>query len=198
MAETEENRGLGHLTHYKKYIEFFDRATIIISGYMYAYYYMFQRKGVPLDRLRFYDWWPLTFVFQVDYKERRFYGLNFHHLPVRTRLIWLARIKRLYQAKFPTDETKRNFLTPKRIPMTYKRLVLILIKSKYGVRQYRMDRVRKLRIVPNTQWEQAMRYFPKTYYQVSYDQKVNAYNKFNPYKRIKHPRPASKEKKFKI
>jgi hypothetical protein len=196
MPDTD-TKGLGHLGHYKKYIEFFDRASIVLSGYMYAYYYMFQRKGVPQEKLRFYDWWPLTFVFQVDFKERRFYGLNFHHLPVRTRLIWLARIKRLYAAKFPTDEIKRNFLTPKRIPMTYKRLVLILIKSKYGIRQYRMDRVRKLRIVPNTQWEQAMRYFSKTYYRVTYEQKVNDYNRYNPYRKIKHPRPAARGSKLK-
>jgi hypothetical protein len=163
--ETELS-GLRNKVHYLKVMSFLTPANIIRNNLFFAYNYKFQTRGVPFKKLAFYDWFPLVYVFDVSYGTRHFRALNFHHLPVRLRLIWLTRVKRLYKAKFPTDPKKRNYDKPIQIPLSYRRIVSLLYQSTFAVRQYRMDRVRLLKVVSNNEIDHLLLYHSNTYYAV--------------------------------
>ena len=171
--ELRNIRGLRDIRHYKKYISFFPPAKSIALGFLYTYNYNFDVTG-DFDKIRHYDWMPVCLCYKIRPEVNTFFGLNFHHLPVKARTVWLARAKRLWGKKFPTRG--KNVNTPMKVNVSYTRILSILYGAKLGVRQYRFDRVNDIRIVPNSQWYTLFRYHANTYLKSSYEKKVKLYN----------------------
>ncbi len=163
-------KGQQNLGTYLKYInEIGIPSTRIITGRFYVYKYLFN-QNVKFDILKFYDVFPLTFVYEQ--KGKNFYGLNFHHMPPRSRLIWLARVKR-YSSLLVEDKRVTNLLE-------YSTLKSMFKKSTYGVRQYKKISVRDLKRVEYDELEKTMRFFANTYFAASVASVFNKYRSFIP------------------
>lgn len=163
-----------NINDYIKHLRQFKRTGIIKPGFLYSYIYRFDKnpkfKKKPYDEQKFYDYMPATFVFHVT--ENTFFGLNFHHLPLLVRQIWLGRVRRMYEDNFLDTE-------PDRIPLNWNLLKSILLKaSKFSVRQYRFDRLTDLRIVTEQDWERTFRFYARTYFGVTLRAVENKYKLF--------------------
>lgn len=154
----------------KKADEVGNRATVIRKGRFYAYQYVFNKDN-SFNEIKFWDVFPLTFVFEV--KGRYFWGLNFHHIPRQSRLIWLARIKKIYEMQIENDKALTS--------LNYSRLFSAFKKATYGIRQYRIDRVKSLkRIATPDQVDELMRIVSDTYYGVNATAVFQKYAQFKP------------------
>lgn len=164
-----------------KYIQFlrknYKRTKIIHRGFLYTYPYFFNRapgfKEEDFEKIKFYDFFPLVFVFDVNRKNKTFVGLNFHHLPVKSRQIWLKRVQKIRKNIFEREGTNRVILK-------YNTLKFLVKKSMFGIRQYRFDRIGELRMIPNQDWEKLFSLYGRTYYGVSLRQIEDKYKRFVP------------------
>jgi len=165
----------GNIVEYIKYLQSFKRASIIRPGYFYVYEYDFMTH-YPIEELKFYDYMPLSFVFTIiNGKDRRYFqGLNFHHMPVKARQWWLAKVKTMARTYFDRGGFRR-------IPgLDYAALSKIMRKGKFGVRNYRFESVRNLREVPLNDLDEVLKFYAKTYYAVTIGQIQVRYNSFRP------------------
>ncbi len=166
------------INDYIKQIRTFKRAANIFTGQLYAYNYLFTKapnfESAEFDVVKFYDFYPATFVFDVNRETKTFHGLNFHHMPVKARKLWLTRVQKIVPKPFETSGVTRIR------NLTFPKLKVLFKKSMFGVRQYRMDRVRQLRIVPNQDWEELFEFFAKTYFGVTLAQVEAKYRSFRP------------------
>jgi hypothetical protein len=165
------------LQEYIRYLRENTRAAPMIRPFkFYAFDYDFDKETRPYETIRFWDMMPLVFVFDA-YKHKNginFVGINFHHMPVISRQIWLARIKKLQKEKFPNNRLLR---------MSYHMLWKMFIKAtKFATRQYRVERVSRLREVDNNQMDDLMRFYANTYYGATYQNIVSNYKKYRPSK----------------
>lgn len=152
----------GLITEYISYLKTFKRSATIRPGYFYLYNYAFY-EHYPIEELKFYDYWPLTFVFQIMRKPQGqyFLGMNFHHMPVKARQYWLNRVKRMARVYFEKGGVRR-------LPaFNYDNATKVMRKGKLTVRQYRNEAVRNLRIVPLEELDTLMKFYAKTYYGVT-------------------------------
>lgn len=147
-------------------------------GQMYSYQYLFNKapnfdKQDP-NKIKFYDFYPITFVFDIDFDNDTLFGLNFHHLPVKSRMMWLDRTKKISEIQFAKPGVNR-------IPaLRYPQLKAMFRKSVFGIRQYKMERFRDLRIIPNEKWEEVFDFYSRTYYGVTLRAVANKYRTFIP------------------
>ena len=149
----------GSLARYMNYLKQFPRVGQVRPGCFYVYVYDFDKENNPYSVYRYWDVLPLTFVYEIHApKKKMFRGINFHHAPVRPRQIWLARVRNLIEE----DLKKGKRLV--RISSWYILFNLMKKLSKKSVRSYRMDRVSRLRKIPNNEIENVLRYYGKTYY----------------------------------
>jgi len=145
-------------------------ASIIRKGRFYSYGYDFSKKE-DYNKIKFWDVFPLVFVFENA--GGTFFGLNFHHIPRQSRLIWLARIKKVLSERYDKDQPMTS--------MNYQRLFYMFKKSTFGIRQYKKDRVNNLkRIETPEQIEELMRIVANSYYGVNYPMVENQYKMFIP------------------
>jgi len=140
--------------------------SVIRKGHFYTYLYKFG-KDYPDDILKYFDWWPLTFIFDVNYDKKYFVGMNLHHMPVLSRQIWVSRLKKVSAENFENNKQP--------IRINYPSLISMFKKSGFIVRNYRMDRVNLLRKVQLNSVDEVVRYYSDTYYKVSYEQSANRY-----------------------
>lgn len=165
-----------------QYIQFlrknFKRESAVRTGFMYSYNYLFTDaddfEDKKYDDVKFYDFNPLTFVYEIKPKTKTFFGINFHHMPIQPRLLWLNRVKKLNERPFEKEGANRLF------GMRYNVLKLLFKKSTVAVRQYHFTRVKELRIVPNVDWETVMNIYSRTYYGVRLNDIENRYRRFVP------------------
>lgn len=165
------------LSSYIRYLLTNTRPAQMIRPFkFYAFDYAFDKETRPYEEIRFWDMMPLVFVFDA-YKHKEGYnlvGINFHHLPVISRQIWLSRIKKIQGDSFPNNRLLR---------MTYKQLWKMFIKaSRYGVRQYRIERATRIRVIENIQMDEVMKFYANTYYGATYRNIEANYKKYRPYK----------------
>jgi len=155
----------------------YKRINLIQKGNLYTYTYLFNHAPnfdkQDYEKIKFYDYMPVTFIFDIDEKNKTFTGINFHHLPVASRLIWLNRLKKMRGKLFEQEGVNRVILR-------YGVLKFLMKKSIFGIRKYRMDRTRELRIVPNQQWEELLSIYSRTYFGVTLAQVEQKYKTFIP------------------
>ena len=165
------DRKFGVLNEYIKHIRTFKFNKIIRNGFLYTYKYLFIKnptfRSQPFSKVKFYDFWPATFVFEVKPKTKTFFGINFHHMPVRARKIWLFRISKAKQK-------------PERIRILYSRLKRLDKKSTFAVRQYRMDRGFEYRRIPFADWNFLFNFYARTYFGTTVDNVAARYRRFRP------------------
>lgn len=166
-----ENYNLESRVDYKQYLKQFKYTGKPIVGYLYSFNYLFTNHEkfdeTKMSIKQFYDFYPISFIFDVNPKTRTFKGLNLHHLPVQSRLIWLARISRF----------KRG---GERMMIPYELLKPMFYKATYAVRQYRMDSMRYISKIPFEKWNELSRWTPKYLYASTLEQETKLYRNFIP------------------
>jgi len=164
----EPKSEFGNLARYVRFVkDNFPIAKVIRPGNFYVCVYRFNRKTEPYSVLKFYDIYPFIFVYELHKnkdKDKMFRGINFHHVPIRSRKLWLGRTKRLIGESF--DENKRLI----RLAAWQRLFVMMKKLSKASVRQYYLKRVVQPRLVPNDRVDELLNYYAKTYYGVSINQ----------------------------
>jgi len=172
LTETKEFRP-NLINDYIRYLKDFERTGNLIRGRLYTYNYLFNKapnfKNKEWETIKFYDWMPCTFVFDINSKAKSFTGINLHFLPVQSRKIWLSRLAK-------TNPSRND-----RIPLKYDQLKLMMMKSKFGIRQYNMGRVQQLRVVPFEYYRDLFEFSAKTYLGVTLDWVSNRYRQYKPW-----------------
>jgi hypothetical protein len=163
------------LMNYVRYIRENCKITPMIRPFQfYTYDYEFDKEIRPYEEIRFWDMKPLVFIFDAYKYEHgvNYVGINFHHIPVISRQIWLARIKKLQGTKFENNQMLR---------MKYQHLWKMFIKAtNYATRQYRAERMSKVRKIDNSQMDEVMRFYGNTYYGATYSNIIANYKRFRP------------------
>ncbi|MEM4260889.1 MAG: hypothetical protein QXG00_06635 [Candidatus Woesearchaeota archaeon] len=168
--ETGKKYSYANINDYIRYInEHFIKTGTLSSGQIYVYRYLFNKdpnfNKKPFNEIKFYDFMPASYIFNINMKTKTFFGLNFHHLPLYDRRVWLARVSNF-----------QNKMTGQlNIKLKYQALKALMRKSILGVRQYRFDRVLDLRLIPYEQWINLFNFYAKTYYAVTIDQVESKY-----------------------
>jgi hypothetical protein len=166
---------LNNLSSYRKYIRENLKVTKDFKlGGFYSYNYKFS-LDYEFDKLKFFDWLPISFIMNINMEKKTFVGLNLHHMPVKSRQIWLSRLKKRYPNKFEIGGIKLlRELADEDLATK------LLLKSKIAIRNYRFDRVRDLRIISLDQIEEIIRFYSNTYFAVNMNQINNRYNQYIP------------------
>jgi len=176
----EDDPNFKSISDYRHYIkETFDRIGTVRAGRFYLYFYNFA-TDYPWDELKFYDWMPLTYVWERD--KTHFIGMNFHHMPVRPRLLWMGRVRKLAKQIDEAIAIKGLGGQPiwKIRNLNYPRVYQILRKSKIAIRRYRLDRVKDLRAVDIRYVEDVMHWIARTYMGVSVKTMTSRYLEYKP------------------
>lgn len=160
----------------KKYFEYMEsvseRSNKFLPGNFYVYEYHFDKTDKDFDELKFYDKYPLVYLISKGPTDGTFYGLNFHQIPVRSRLLWLTKF----------DQVAETLQYDQRAVYRYEFLKAMFKKAVFGVRMYRIDRLFKLRRVDSTKMYDLSRFYAKTYYGASIEGINIRYADYNPYK----------------
>lgn len=145
----------------------------VITGRFYTYSYMFD-KSRDFSELKFYDVYPLVFV----YKQRgqNFMALNFHHIPPKAREIWLSRARFLSGYLLENDRRVTNLTNFNQLYNMFKKA------STASVRQYKKERVRHLRRVEAENLDEIMKFISNTYFGISVPAMISRYKLILPYK----------------
>jgi len=158
----------GALTKYVKFIKTnFPVAQTIKPGNFYAYTYRFDKKSEPYNVLKFWDVMPFAFVYELHKNkenEKMFRAINFHHVPVRPRQLWLNRTVKITGEAFAENKRLHRLASWQRLYIMMKKI------SKKSVRQYYLKRMIQPRQIPNDRVEEVIKYYAKTYYGVSISQ----------------------------
>jgi hypothetical protein len=129
------------------------------------------------EETRFYDWFPLCFIYDA-YKSKDheliYRGLNFHHIPVRARRLWMTRLR-----KFIGDDELNDDERIKQM-IQYKELFYLFRKATFGIRQYRRDRMFEIRRVPANKLDDYMSFASKTYFSATLSEVGLNYKDFIP------------------
>lgn len=158
-----------------------DQVNKIIPGNFYCMHYDYKSppdtiSKVPKDILDFYDGRPVTYIFS-GYRAKSngkilMVGLNFHFLPLRTRQLWVTALQKVSPNSF---DTNNRVLLPEYL------LRDMIIKTKYGFRQYDINKIRKLRKIEFSNVRDILRFTPPTHEGKQYFQIEQAYRLYNPY-----------------
>lgn len=161
MAVKPDPQLFGQVKNYVKILKTYRVNTDIKSGNFYSFIYKVD-KSRDYNVIKFYDLMPLIFFFDVHPKHKNIiYGLNFHHLPLRARNLFLLRMKELMAENW--DANKRLVRIAK-----FERLFIMFKKaSKFAVRQYDLRNMRQIREIPNKDMENISQYYSKTHYGIN-------------------------------
>lgn len=172
--------------NYSEYIsateELSDVSNKIIPGQFYSFAYDYYKNPeinkVPADVLNFYDTLPLVYVYNLkkskDGSTLYYHCLNLHHLPLKTRKIWLSVLRK---AAGNFMEREQPITLPPSLMKT------LMIKPKFAYRQYNINRIKYLRQVPFSNINELAEYAAPTYDNVAYQQVAERYSLYNPYTR---------------
>lgn len=143
--------------------------TRVKAGYFYSFDYDFS-LDYDKDVVKYFDTKPLDLIFTVK-DSNHFYGLNFHFLPLMTRSWFLNKLKSMNSKKMDSDK-------PEQLIISYNTITSIMKKSKYCVRQYRNDRVSKLKELPAKEMFELVKYQIESFYAVYYDEVLNRHRTY--------------------
>lgn len=164
----------------QEYVSFIRKSNLlkrtgqVREGFFYTYFYFFRTDQVKMDKLRFYDRFPLILCLQV-LPNGYFIGINFHHIPVFARNFILNRMNRSFPRQFNTNGYNK-------LNINIQSLLAFLKKSKIAVRKYKFDRVRELRSVENVIIKDLAQFSGRTYFRATITAINNRYRNYNPYR----------------
>lgn len=169
-----------NVNEYLKYIkENFKTVGNVSAGKFFCFFYNFSRE-YKWSELKFYDFFPLSFIFERDGKYA--IGMNFHHVPERPRHIWIDRVRKI--SKHLDEQIMIKGLGGRPVykiyNLNYPRVYKILMKSKIAIRRYRLDRISQLRAVDLAQLDETMKWVSKTYMGVTIKQIQQRYLNYKP------------------
>lgn len=176
VVATQNKFNVRGLSDYIRVINDFPMAPKLVPGHFYSYAYQFD-KSAPYDKLRFYDYHPLTFIYWVGKSKAGkpiAMGINFHRLPIQVRLTLINKIFKVSNVN-PSSVTAR-----KKIQLTYQTLKPFLKKLPFAVRMYRVDRMRKTRIIHLRYIRQLLTFYPETIYKSTVRELFDEYRSFKP------------------
>lgn len=177
-ASGSKERRYNNARTYLDFIAQFPRMPKPRVGRFVCFTYNFHTNPYYIDhpeKKKYLDFQPFDLVIAVRPKKGTFMCVNFHHLPVITRQIFLAKLKKDYDSSF--DRPKA--LIP---GINYKKLFKYLKKIGVAVRNYRFERVMALREVPSNMIDETMRFYANFYYKSTYKAIVNRYLEYKPTK----------------
>lgn len=154
---------LKDLTSTAKYNDFLKKYPTISpskmkEGYFYSYDYDFRKDGPP-DKVDYYDEKPIGLM--LKHRDgQHFYLINFHHIYVLQRSMLLNRMKSMNPNAF---NRKGNH----KVTISASTIKGVIRKSVYAMRMYLYSSVSNLRIIPNKDFFELVKYSPDTYYKVS-------------------------------
>lgn len=154
----------------------FPRTNYPRVGRFLSFFYRFHLN--PLykkhpELKKYLDFLPFDLCIAVQPKKKLFMCVNFHALPVKTRQIFIARLKKTYEINFE----KEKVLIP---GINYRKLFRYLRKIGVAIRQYRMDRVALMREVPGDKIDLTMKYYANFYYRTNIQGITSRYNNYVP------------------
>lgn len=148
----------------------------VIYGRSYTLGYNFS-KDYDANALKYYDYFPLIYVINVDYEKGFFTGINLHHFPVGFREEWFRSILAGRKVVLPRFLESLIPGLKKEIPdklkrISYERQVGMMRWVKTGVRNYRFDRLRSLRHVEPENLSTLLKLYADTYYAATATERV--------------------------
>lgn len=161
---------------YLHFISQFPRAAEPKPGRFYVFSYFFHLNPLykKYPKLKKYlDFQPYDLCIATRPSKGLFTCINFHALPVKTRQIFMARLRKDYEDRF---EQSRTFIPG----VNYLKLYRYLKKLGITVRNYRYDRVALLRQVPTEKIPDLQRFYANFYYGTNYRGIVSRYEKYVP------------------
>lgn len=168
-------KGQANIGTYHKYLkETGIPSSRVITGRFYTYSYLFDKTKKDFKDLKYYDVFPLVFVYEQ--RGQNFMALNFHHIPPKARAIWLSRARFLSEYLIENDRRVTNLTNFNTLYAMYKKA------SSASVRQYKKERVRNLRRVESENLDEIMAFIANTYFGISVPQMISAYKIHVPYK----------------
>lgn len=187
-AKSIQNYKYSDISEYFKFLNYsFERTNNIQVGKFYSFTYHFDFWKYGWDNVKFYDWYPFSFIFEINAEKNYAVGLNFHHIPLIPRQIWLKRVLKLgssigSKVRIVQFGGRPVFkISGLNYPLVYK----VLRKSKIAIRRYNLHKMEDIRAIPIKYVEETLRYYAKTYYGVGINQIWRRYNDYNPhYKNI--------------
>jgi hypothetical protein len=136
-------------------------------GGLYVFGYLFnQNKKFDSHQknIKFYDFYPLTFIYNIDPKNQQFTGFNLHKIPPQSQKHWVNLLK-----KYASDETP--------IPENFVKLKEIFDKSN-AVHKYEMRRVRNFMEIPFEEWSNISNHYANTTFSATTKEIEAKYLKF--------------------
>ena len=175
-----EGYSLNSLVDYMDYLDTeFKTTTKLYPNRMYTYDYKFS-QDYPYKELKFYDWKPLVYIFEIRGKYA--IGMNFHHIPPKARQIWFDRVEKLSKRLDNNIRIKGLGGRPvyKIHGLNYPRVYQVLQKSKISIRKYRFDRMSNVRDVDLRKFREVSSFFANTYFDVDISDIRKRYNIYKP------------------
>ena len=151
----------------------------IIPGQFYSFAYDYYLnpdiKKLPKAILDYYDTLPLVYVFNIKTSKNgsvHYECLNMHHMPIKSRKIWLSKLSKVAGIFI---ENEMPVLLPAALMKT------LMIKSKFGQRQYNINRIKYIKKIPFAEIKNIIKYAAPTYDAVQYQEVASKYSLYNPY-----------------
>ena len=146
------NSVISYIKHINTYPSPSPRFPKIGRIYIFEYLFNYGKDFNNLnnrEEIKFSDFVPATFVWNIDIRAKRFSGFNLHSVPIFRRTKWIELLRNY--AGENTDKEK-NFLPLKRL----------FKDSPFGMKQYSMNKVRKFREIPENNWIDLLKYDANT------------------------------------
>lgn len=162
MPTRPDRNNFANLGKYVRYINTsFEKRTKLFVGSFYSFVYDFD-KNQNFNKIKFYDMMPLIYLFDKHPNHKNIVrGINFHHMPINIRYIYTSKMRNIAENNFKKN-TRILMLTE------YAKLFNMYRKAtKASIRQYDITKIRDLRKIPNSQIENVLGYYAKTYYGIN-------------------------------
>lgn len=175
-----EGYNLQSIRDYMKFLrDNFKLTRSMRPGRFYTYNYNFSRD-YPFEELKYYDFQPFVYIFEVSGKYA--IGINFHHIPVKARMMWFDRIERLSKRLDTTIRLKGLGGRPvyRLYGLNYPAVYQVLRKSKIAIRKYRLDRMVQIRAIDIRKFREVSSFFARTYFAVGIKEIIGRYQKYIP------------------
>jgi hypothetical protein len=175
---TRPNReDYSNLNKYIRYInESFEPRQKLFIGSFYSYVYELTQEdkiNIPYNKLKFYDLMPLTYFFDVHPKHPHLLrGINFHHLPINIRLLYLTKMKKITESAFNRD-TRLLILNEYRILLNMYRKA-----TRASIRNYDVSKIRDARKIPNSKIQETLNWYASTHYGIGIGMVESRYLRF--------------------
>lgn len=127
----------------------------ILPGFFYSFKYDY-RNIATLDLvsdISSYDGMPLIYAYDIDKNTGKLKGYNLHFLPPEYRMQWVLFLKRAFVKSF--ENNQRITLPPQLVTSIDK-------KANFACRQYDINKIRNIKLIPNDKIFELLKYVPRT------------------------------------